>query len=56
MKVGDLVVWAEEYIGVIVSVIERGFDAPMRQLNVCWADGGSSPMFEDELELVNEHR
>lgn len=56
MKVGDLVVWAEEYIGVIVSVIERGFDAPMRQLDVHWVDGGSSPMFEDELKLLHESR
>ena len=51
MKVGDLVRWAD-FIGIITERVEHRMGGWLWR--VWWADGGDTPMWEEELEVVDE--
>ena len=56
MKVGDLINW-HGFLGVVVDPYhEKNHHLNTWIIRVVWADGGTSVMYEDEVEVLNESR
>ena len=54
MKIGDLINW-HGFLGVVVDPqVEHKKCGWI--IRVIWADGGTSTMYEDEVEVLNEDR